>query len=259
MKRLKIINHFFGDKNIGYEVVERCLCGGQLDSGPIWGWGICQNCSSWINTLRPQSEHLSDLYGTHYWYDVQKNASCPTIEERFQSDMSDRIPILMEAIGTMKLNGKRVLEIGCGSGCLLHQLRGKGYEVSGTELSPEICKGIKDRTGLDIIPGGLDEASPGPYDLIILVDVFEHLYQPVAFLTKCLSILAEKGALLIHTPIIDDKSEPLSYSVGLLWKDFHLFICSRILFRKIAKKAGFCLTRELSSLFGWPIWELRQG
>lgn len=258
MKNLRVVSHLIGNKTIEYEIVDRCLCGGQLDDGPIWGWGICRSCSSWINTLRPQSTYLNDLYGTHYWYDVQKSASCPTIEERFHLDVNDRIPALIDAIEEMNLPGKRVLEIGCGSGCLLHQLREKGYEVFGTELSAEICDRINNRTGLNIICGGLDEASPGPYGLIILIDVFEHLYQPVAFLSKCLSMLSEGGALLIHTPIINTRSEPFSYSVGLLWKDFHVFICSRILFRKILKKAGFFSLKEVASLFGWPVWEIRE-
>ncbi|NIO21094.1 MAG: hypothetical protein GTN76_10230, partial [Candidatus Aenigmarchaeota archaeon] len=165
MKNLKVINRFIGNKIIEYEPVERCLCGGQLDDGPIWGWGICKKCSSWINTLRPKRSHLSDLYGIHYWYDVQENASCPTIEARFDSDMEDRIPLLMNVIETMKLTGNRVLEIGCGSGSLLCQLRAHGYEVLGTELSWEICYGIRNRTGLDVIPGGLDEVPQGSYDL----------------------------------------------------------------------------------------------
>lgn len=258
MKNLKVINHFIGNKAIEYEPVERCLCGGQLDDGPIWGWGICQKCSSWINTLRPKSSHLNDLYGTHYWYDVQKSASCPTIEERFDSDMEDRIPILMDVIETMKLTGKRALEIGCGSGSLLCQLKANGYEVLGTELSREVCYGIKNRTGLDVIPGGLDEVPQGSYDLIILIDVFEHLYDPVALLSECHSILEEGGVLLIHTPIINDRTEPFSYSAGLFWKDFHLFICSRILFKKVLEQAGFFTLREHPPLFGWPVWEVRQ-
>jgi hypothetical protein len=77
-------------------------------------------------------------------------------------------------------------------------------------------------------------------------------------LSKCRSLLADGGAILIHTPIINDKNEPFSYSVGLLWKDFHLFICSKALFKMIIERSGFSSVTEHTQLFGWPICEIRR-
>lgn len=245
-------------KHVEYEVVEHCLCGGNLEEGPIWGWGICTDCNTWVNNFRPKDSFINNLYGKTYWYDIQKNAFCPTIEERFHTDVSDRIPILLGIIRDLKLSEKRILEVGCGSGSLLYQLKQIGYNVLGTELSGDICEIVMKQTGISIIHGGIDDVSSGPYDLIVLIDIFEHLYDPVMFLHKCRLKLEGCGALLIHTPIITGKYDPLSYSVGLLWKDFHLYLYSLDLFREIINKSGFTRLIEHQKLFGWPIWEIRR-
>lgn len=100
-----------------------------------------------------------------------------------------------------------VLDVGCGTGFLLEQLAGRGFSGIGIDLSPESVEhaqrrlaeiGAADR--LTAVVGSAYEPPPGPYDLIALTDVLEHLEDPRACLAALRAQLAPDGLLVISTP-----------------------------------------------------------
>src|SRR5260370_31389043 len=71
--------------------------------------------------------------------------------------------------------GRRVAEIGCGSGGLLEALAGLGTAV-GVEMDPAL-RAIARARGLDVRAGSLPDGVPleaGPWDAARLFDVLEH-------------------------------------------------------------------------------------
>ncbi len=118
--------------------------------------------------------------------------------------IQDYVPNVPPAEGTP---APRVLDVGCGTGFLLEKLAGLGFTGIGIDLSPESVEhsrarlariGAADR--LSAVVGSAYEPPEGPYDLVTLTDVLEHLEEPRACLAAVRERLAPGGLVVISTP-----------------------------------------------------------
>ncbi|QWR77164.1 class I SAM-dependent methyltransferase [Candidatus Magnetomonas plexicatena] len=102
---------------------------------------------------------------------------------------------LVETINIPKQG--RVLDIGCGNGAFLKTF-GKaypqwslfGFEQSAIEAIPGVT---------EIYSGSVDTIE-GCYDIVTMIYVLEHLFDPVGFLKKLHGIMAPGGMLFIQVP-----------------------------------------------------------
>ena len=101
----------------------------------------------------------------------------------------------------------RVLDIGCGTGFLLERLAERGFSGVGIDLSPESVEHARRRLAeigaddrLTAVVGSAYEPPAGPYDLIALTDVLEHLEDPRACLAALRAQMAPGALLVISTP-----------------------------------------------------------
>ncbi|MGB7293168.1 MAG: class I SAM-dependent methyltransferase [Thermodesulfobacteriota bacterium] len=104
----------------------------------------------------------------------------------------------------------QILDAGCGGGYMIHELYGKGYEniwgfdasKSGIEVSQNSFPEIKDRFRIhDAYENLLPDSFPDRnYDLVISVEVIEHLYSPKKYLENINRWLKLGGYLVITTP-----------------------------------------------------------
>jgi len=103
--------------------------------------------------------------------------------------------------------GCRVLEIGCGTGATLSWLRReKGYvHTTGCEISSKAAAHA--RTCVDeVIVGNAESltdeqfARCGSFDVVLCLDVLEHMLDPWAFLSRLRSRLDPRGTLIASIP-----------------------------------------------------------
>lgn len=104
----------------------------------------------------------------------------------------------------LKKNGK-LLDIGCGSGYRLNQLRTLGWEVYGVEPSSELANFGREKFHLKIYQSSFEEAKfyPNEFDVVTLYHVLEHVSQPEEFLLKIHNTLKTDGELLVAIPNIN--------------------------------------------------------
>ncbi len=131
----------------------------------------------------------------------------------------------------------RVYEIGCASGEMLNQFRGRGWTVTGCDLSPSAIAQAKIIFGIAADMGGEEETIPhqNDLDLILICHVLEHLYDPAAALDRCHAALAPGGHLMLEVPcaIAPDLLPP-----G--WFTFeHLHYYQPAVLERLLQEAGF--------------------
>jgi SAM-dependent methyltransferase len=107
---------------------------------------------------------------------------------------------LLDIVGAQVTAG-RLLDIGCGHGLLLDEARARGYETVGLEVSAASAAFGRQQYGLEIREQTLEQLDDGEqFDVITLIDVLEHLSDPVAAIQRCHELLAPNGVLCVVTP-----------------------------------------------------------
>lgn len=144
-----------------------------------------------------------------------------------------------------------VLDLGCGTGVFLGEASRLGWNVSGIEVSPYAAS-VAQQRGLNVSCGPVDEASieSGPFDVVTLWDVIEHLRDPLATLRAASAALREGGVVALSTGDIESFAARLS---GSRWHLFnlpeHLFFFSRDSLTRMLEDCGFVVrsvTREVN-------------
>jgi SAM-dependent methyltransferase len=102
---------------------------------------------------------------------------------------------------------RTVLEVGCGRGATGELLRRElGVRVTGVELNPVVA-GEAERRLDRVVAGDVEDpavarelAAGGPYDLVLALELFEHLAAPERFLSLARELLRPGGTVLLSTP-----------------------------------------------------------
>jgi SAM-dependent methyltransferase len=113
-------------------------------------------------------------------------------------------------------NSGRLLEIGCAYGFFLEEAR-LFYDVVGIELAQSAAEFCRSR-GLAVSNGVADEATLAPlgtFDVIILLDVIEHLPDPLSTLALCRRYLNPGGFIVLTT---GDFSSRHARFAGRFWR-----------------------------------------
>jgi SAM-dependent methyltransferase len=98
---------------------------------------------------------------------------------------------------------RSLLDVGAASGLLVAEARARGLEAVGVEPSAPLASAARAR-GLDVRTGVLPlaELDGRRFDIVTLVDVIEHVADPLSLLWTAREHVAEDGVLLVVTPDI---------------------------------------------------------
>jgi len=95
-----------------------------------------------------------------------------------------------------------LLDLGCGPGNFLSLAKARGFRVSGVEATEELAERARRTIGGQVIVGDVSEANVPrkAFDVITMLDLIEHLRDPVQVLRKYRESLKEGGTLVVFTP-----------------------------------------------------------
>jgi len=163
-----------------------------------------------------------------------------------------------------------LLDIGCGTGRLLHLAKQAGWTVKGMELSSDMAEFVHQRVGVEVQVADFMKMEPDPddlgrYDLVVLRHVLEHLPDSILAMSKISHLLKPGGCLLLEVPNIEGFTMKWSRTVvklGLYKRrftpDYKAGHCNEFSLRSmhyLARHTGFRLVRwETYSMKRMPNW-----
>jgi len=158
----------------------------------------CVECGLSQTDPQPDATFLSNLYSDTYSYEIH---------ELVRAEKRRRAKGLLKVWGVFNFTNKNVLEIGCGSGVLLREIKGRGANVCGCEID-KISSEVANRALGEQVVANVDATEllkniDQFYDLIVISHVLEHLRNPVEVLKALRNSMAVDGSLLVVVPNLD--------------------------------------------------------
>lgn len=101
------------------------------------------------------------------------------------------------------VKGGHILDFGCGQGAFSQRMADAGMQVDCCDINTRQIKATVNRKiELDLnLPLNMD-LFPERYDMIIAVEILEHLHNPWKYLADCISLLKDDGTIILSTPNI---------------------------------------------------------
>jgi len=119
----------------------------------------------------------------------------------------------------------RILDVGAGTGTAVAAFRAAGHDAWGVEPSLRAVVVAEGRGTEGVVAGSLDDAldtgliPAGPYDVIRMSQVLEHVADPIALLQRLRSIVAPTGRLIVGVPNLDSLARKVT---GGAWDGLEL-------------------------------------
>ena len=135
----------------------------------------------------------------------------------------------------------RILDVGCSTGLFLHEMDLGAWSVAGVELTASAAGYARDRFGIEVFEGMLEDAdfAPASFDVITFWDVLEHVYAPSETLDLSASLLKPGGLVAINVPNWDSLDRRL---FGRQWQGYdpprHLYVFTRSTLDRLLRQAG---------------------
>jgi SAM-dependent methyltransferase len=152
----------------------------------------------------------------------------------------------------------RILDVGCGSGALLRELRDVGFR-SLTGADPFVGASVEE-PGLRIVKGGLESVA-GDFDIVMFHHSLEHIPDPEAVLGQLAPRLAPDAIAVVRLPLGASFGwRTLGGNWAQLDPPRHLYLFSADGFERLARRAGLKLLRtNFDSVGDFFVWsEMRR-
>lgn len=175
-------------------------------------------------------------------------------ERAISEDVGSEDQVLLRLIGSPD----RVLEVGCSTGYFSAELQRRGVDVQAVDLDEVSVARAVERgiaaTRLDVEQPGAIQTLRGPFDVVLMANVVEHLRNPTDVLRDVRGVLGPDGRLLVSVPNVAHVGVRRSLALGRfnyteagILDTTHLRFYTRATLRSTLEEAGWRVTREALS------------
>jgi 2-polyprenyl-3-methyl-5-hydroxy-6-metoxy-1,4-benzoquinol methylase len=156
----------------------------------------------------PSSDEITRFYTEEFYSTKYKafNNSALEVQEadrEFHDAHRENIAQKIESLLGHPLAGTSILDIGCGWGQTMSYLASRGAVCSGFDPAPEAVAHVQS-CGLECVQAGMDRMdvfTNRRFDVVMLMNVLEHLSNPVQVINDIhRTILNDGGLLIVEVP-----------------------------------------------------------
>ncbi len=205
----------------------------------------CNSCQVVFTYPMPNAEQLRRLYSNEQYFQTGGPSGYAAGYEVSAQSQSLLYETLLDQIGPPEFDAK-LLEVGCAEGQFLDAARRRGWDVCGVELSSAAAATARSRFHVEVLEGQLDDQrlEPSSHSVVVLLDVIEHLADPVRTIRGAARVLRAGGLLILKTP---DIGSPHARRLGMRWPQIkppeHLVYFDVTSMTRMLHACGFQLDR----------------
>jgi len=216
------------------------------------GFHQCRGCNLQFASPRYTESALLALYEGEAW---QKNTARYNGNWDYTRWKDEKrhpyhlIQLNIELVSRYLQPSASLLDVGCNVGLTVKGLEEAGYQAEGVEPSSIGAEIAREKIGISIHEMELSQLNHDMMvDGILMLDVLEHLYNPLQVLKESYSHLNKGGYLFLHVPHhggISTRYKTLLHKLGLKdqFKHFgfpaHIYAFDKSSLSAILNKAGF--------------------
>lgn len=212
----------------------------------------CESCGA-LSLADPPIEQLATIYPSNY-YSFRPTEKSLGLQLK---DLLDR-RLFRRCLKRLPDRPLAVLDVGGGSGHQLTLIRGLDARAQKTVVADLDAKAesLARAAGHDYFLGRIEDFQPeSRFDLILALNLIEHVASPLDVLTKLKDCLSESGMVLIKTPNLDSHDHHLFRRKN--WGGYHCprhwVLFDRESFTAMATKAGLRID-HFAYTQGAPFW-----
>jgi 2-polyprenyl-3-methyl-5-hydroxy-6-metoxy-1,4-benzoquinol methylase len=212
--------------------------------GSSWPMERCRHCDFVFASIS-RSVDLLDLYGQMSDPEYARSQVSRVLQMRW----------LLTAARNEHPGARTLLDVGAATGLLVAEARRMGLDAVGIEPSEALVSVGRSSNGVDLLHGVLPHPAltERRFDIVCMVDVIEHVTDPLQLLMDARALLAPDGILIVVTPDIQSLT---ARALGSRWwhhRLAHVCFFDRQSMEQACSRAALSVRREFRARWFFQI------
>jgi 2-polyprenyl-3-methyl-5-hydroxy-6-metoxy-1,4-benzoquinol methylase len=161
----------------------------------------CNTCTASFTQNVPEQSEIGKYYASEN-YISHSNTQKGIVNRLYHIVRNKTLTAKRKLItGQTGISKGKLLDVGCGTGAFLNEMKNNGWEITGLEPDETARKNAQQFFKISPLPSGeLFNLSASNYNAITLWHVLEHVHQLQDYMAQLKNLLTAKGKLFIAVP-----------------------------------------------------------